>query len=153
MRVECAVFLGRNVHAKVKKYGIVTQKQLPPDTEVRRWKRELNRWLKQLRQHQAFSVEAGSTVAVSYNDNRLTVESTLVPLNKPDTFAVEALSTLAAVQQHFQFCQNQKCDRPFIRNMRQGYCSPRCRDTVNKRKQRKVLKAKSEIAPEQPPIP
>jgi hypothetical protein len=153
MRVECAVFLDRDLHARMKKDGKVGQRQLPPDTEVRRWKRELNGWLEQLRQHQVTSVEARGTVAVNYNDNQLTEESTLVPVHPADTFALEAIKTLAAVKDYFQFCQNEKCTRPFVRNGRQDYCFPRCCDTVNHRKYRNGLKAKAETALEQPQIP
>ena len=55
-------------------------------------------------------------------------------LNEPHA---NALTSLSDVADRLAECQNESCKRIFLRTKRQTYCSPRCRDTVNKRAYRK----------------
>jgi hypothetical protein len=49
----------------------------------------------------------------------------------------QAMIALAEVAGLLTVCANASCERLFIREKRQAYCSLRCRDTVNKRAYRK----------------
>lgn len=150
MRVECAVFLGRDLGTR-RKDGYAVN--IPRDMEVRQWRRELNRLLDQLRAHQIVTVNALATVIVTYTNTELMVKSSLAPEKEAGRFEIESLNALIAVADQLRFCKNEKCPCALIRNKRQDYCSPRCRDTVNHRMHRRTLAAKPKTLPDQPPIP
>lgn len=97
----------------------------------------LRKVLRALQQAKPWSVSLKAYLSLSMRNGTFVAEtkySSFRQIQEPDR---RAILTLMDVADRLAVCQNQSCKCVFLRTKRQTYCSPRCRDTVNKRAYRK----------------
>lgn len=136
LRVELAVFMGSDLRLR-RPDGTIVQSQLPTEIETKQWQRDVKQGLALLKTGQPWSpAQVGLRTVLRLNDGKLLLEETRGPLHQADRFIVKAVEALVKVGDRVRLCAREDCRKPFIRNMRQDYCSQTCRGTVNKREYR-----------------
>jgi hypothetical protein len=135
VRVECAVFLGLDLHLH-NSGGNPPASRLPPDVEVNQWHRQVKQGLRSLVQGGEWSADATVRVTLRLQGGRLCTRTQLSPQHIVDRFLVKAVETLTGAKGGIKKCSRDDCARLFITKTRQAYCSTTCRGTVNTRRYR-----------------